>query len=334
MIISTLNEDSLQKIALETGGSYVRSISGDMDLEKIYESITKTVEDKDLKSGKRQHFEERFQWPLLFAIFLLLFESIYRERKREKRRWSFLFLLLLFVTTNSYAAVFSFKKGPATLYEEGKYQEALTGFLDQQIEQPNNYDLKYNLANTYYKMNQLEDAQKLYEQTAIYGEKELAQKSYYNLGNVANKQGKLKEAIEFYQKALELDPEDQDAKYNLEKTREELKKRIEEMKNRKEQQQQQNEQQDQQQNKQEEKKEEEQKKGGQKDKDEQNDQEEKKDSVQQAEGTTAEGSAGEKEGEVSKEEAVRILSNLQEERGKYLKEKIKGSGTYQVEKDW
>ncbi|MBT4128700.1 MAG: VWA domain-containing protein, partial [Nitrospina sp.] len=40
VILTKIDEPTLQKLALETGGSYVRSVSGDMDLQKLYmESI-------------------------------------------------------------------------------------------------------------------------------------------------------------------------------------------------------------------------------------------------------------------------------------------------------
>jgi Ca-activated chloride channel family protein len=61
MILTKIDEEVLQKIALTTGGSYVRSVTGDLDLEKIYQDIHKSVEEKELKSGKQKRFEERFQ---------------------------------------------------------------------------------------------------------------------------------------------------------------------------------------------------------------------------------------------------------------------------------
>ena len=63
VVTTQLDESTLQKIALDTGGSYVRSITGDLNLEKkSTKDITKRVESKELVSGKRKRFEERFQW--------------------------------------------------------------------------------------------------------------------------------------------------------------------------------------------------------------------------------------------------------------------------------
>ena len=82
MVLSRLDEATLQKIALKTGGSYVRSVTGDMDLNKIYqEDIRGTIEKKQLLATRRKRWEERFQWFLLAAIALLGIEFFMRETK-------------------------------------------------------------------------------------------------------------------------------------------------------------------------------------------------------------------------------------------------------------
>ncbi|OGW19199.1 MAG: hypothetical protein A3K09_02585, partial [Nitrospinae bacterium RIFCSPLOWO2_12_FULL_47_7] len=59
VVLSKLGESVLQKIALDTGGAYVRSVTGDMDLNKIYiEDIKKTVDKKALKTARRQLWQE------------------------------------------------------------------------------------------------------------------------------------------------------------------------------------------------------------------------------------------------------------------------------------
>ena len=58
----------------------------------------------------------------------------------------------------------------------------------------------------------------------------LEAQALYNLGNAMYRQGKLEEAVEYYKKTLELDPEDEDARKNLEFVREEIKRRMNEAK--------------------------------------------------------------------------------------------------------
>jgi Ca-activated chloride channel family protein len=84
------------------------------------------------------------------------------------------------------------------------------------------------MANSYYKMGQYEESQKLFESLTKSQDLKLAEKSFYNLGNTAYRQGRLKEAVEYYQEALKLDPTDEDVKFNLEFVRKEIKRRLEE----------------------------------------------------------------------------------------------------------
>lgn len=87
LVMSKINEAVLQKVALTTGGSYVRSVAGDIDLEKIYiEGIRQEVSRDELKSTRRKRMEERFQWPLFLGIFLIAFGEILGERRRSARK--------------------------------------------------------------------------------------------------------------------------------------------------------------------------------------------------------------------------------------------------------
>ena len=81
-MLSKLDEKTLQKIAIETGGSYVRSVTGDMDLDKIYRSeIREAMEKKELRSTRKKRWEERFQWFIFIGMLLLFAEFFIREKK-------------------------------------------------------------------------------------------------------------------------------------------------------------------------------------------------------------------------------------------------------------
>ena len=82
LVLSKLDETTLEKIALETGGSYVRSVTGDMDLNKIYkDDIRGSIEKKELRSTRKKRWEERFQWFVFAALVLLGLEFFMRETK-------------------------------------------------------------------------------------------------------------------------------------------------------------------------------------------------------------------------------------------------------------
>ena len=391
VVTTQLDESTLQKIALDTGGSYVRSITGDLDLEKIYKDITKKVESKELVSGKRKRFEERFQWPLLIALLLLILEIFVKERKGSQTVLGvmvFLCITVLPVQNIEAAPWDSQRKIGENDYQSKNYNKALKSFLEAQVKEPKDLELKYNTANSYYKMKEYDKAFKLFESTAKKGDNELSAKSFYNLGNTAYKMGRLKDSVGYYKKALEMKPDDKDAKFNLAFVRKEIKRRIEEerkrqakqknQKGKKGQKGQKNQQtqqgkggqkgQKQAQNQKEgenknlkkegenkvSKNDKGKKEGAGKGNEEKNGKEKKLEKVAKAEKASKDskkedqvkkqassiknegprgqkGSGGKK---MSEAEALRWLNSLSDERKKYLKRKMRGRRSYQVEKDW
>ena len=85
VILSRLDETALEKIALKTGGRYVRSTSNDLDLEAVYaQGIKANLEDQELGSKRRQRWEERFQWLLALAFLALALEALLPNRRRHE----------------------------------------------------------------------------------------------------------------------------------------------------------------------------------------------------------------------------------------------------------
>ncbi len=86
VVMTRLDEVTLEKIALETGGKYYRATPAEVELDRIYEEVRK-MEKKSLSSMQYTQFEERFQIPLAIAIFLLILEAVIPERRRVKKEW-------------------------------------------------------------------------------------------------------------------------------------------------------------------------------------------------------------------------------------------------------
>ena len=81
IVLSKINEPLLEKIAVKTGGAYVRSVHGDMDLRTIYlEQIQQSMEKKELRSSRRKRWTERFQWFLFAGLLCLAGEKLVREK--------------------------------------------------------------------------------------------------------------------------------------------------------------------------------------------------------------------------------------------------------------
>jgi Ca-activated chloride channel family protein len=84
MVTTKLEDKVLQDIALAGEGVYVRSVTGDLDLESIYlDEINQKMEKHELETTRRKRWEERYQWPLFLAATLLLAEALIGERQRH-----------------------------------------------------------------------------------------------------------------------------------------------------------------------------------------------------------------------------------------------------------
>ena len=100
---------------------------------------------------------------------------------------------------------------------EAQYRKALD------IE-PKNTTAQYNLANALQKQKKYEEASELLETfSKSVSDKNLKSASYYNQGVAYTKLKKLEESIESYKNALRLNPDDQQARENLQKALLELK---------------------------------------------------------------------------------------------------------------
>ncbi|MGA1844731.1 MAG: VWA domain-containing protein [bacterium] len=246
LILSTLDEGTLQGIALETGGRYVRSVTGDLDLEKIYLEGVRMMDQTELASTKKRVWEERFQWFLLLALIVLMIEQLLPEYRRERKRVSngariaclcaFLLLLPPWVSSLSAGILpLSKPKEAERFFADGHYDKALSAYLDAQIDSPDDPVLHYNIGATYYRMNKYEEAARNYEAAAARTtDIDLRERAYYNLGNCAYRMGKMEDAVAWYQKAIELDPNDGDAHYNMEFVRQEMQRRKEQAQERQE----------------------------------------------------------------------------------------------------
>lgn len=105
-------------------------------------------------------------------------------------------------------------------FESENYDEALEYYTAAKQEDPDLAEPYYNSGNTYYREGNLESAEMQTKQSIRTSERnedgQLAQKSYYNLGNSYFRAENWEEAVDAYKEALRLNPDDDEAKYNLE----------------------------------------------------------------------------------------------------------------------
>jgi tetratricopeptide (TPR) repeat protein len=128
------------------------------------------------------------------------------------------------------------------------YEGAMMAYHQAQEEAPELAEPHYNAANTHYRQAGYEQAQQEIEQALVSeeGQGPLDQNSYYNLGNVFFQAEQYETAIEAYKEALRLDPDDVQAKQNLELAQRQLQQQQQEQQQQEQQQDQDQENQDQQ----------------------------------------------------------------------------------------
>lgn len=80
MVVTKLDEASLEKIAISTGGSYIRSTNQSIGLTEIIEKINETQKTK-FKAAIFEEYNEQYQYLLGAALVLLLLELLMIPRK-------------------------------------------------------------------------------------------------------------------------------------------------------------------------------------------------------------------------------------------------------------
>ena len=86
VVKSRLNEATLERIALATGGTYIRSTSTEFGLELLYKQKLSKMEKREFESRLNKFYDERFQIFLGFALLLILLEPFISERKPRSMR--------------------------------------------------------------------------------------------------------------------------------------------------------------------------------------------------------------------------------------------------------
>ncbi len=245
IVHSRLDESLLRRIADIAGGEYLRSVSGDTGLARIY-SLHMAGGGTQETEERIQRFTDRSQWFVGLAFFLLLAEVLLSARKggRFAPLLGGMLLLSLLTPQAAEAGARDLARQGLDSYERGDFATALERFLAAQAEDPDSPATAYNAGAAAYK-NQ-DHAQALAQfQRAAQGlaqgldhkpeQAELLAKSLYNQGNAAYRLGRLPEAVSLYEQALELTPEDQDTRLNLDFVRRQLERQEQEKQERKDQ---------------------------------------------------------------------------------------------------
>ena len=86
IVKTVLKEDVLQKLALGTGGTYVRSAPGDTGLERVFNESITHLKRSEQETRTAKIYEERFVWPIAAALLLLAWEALLSDRRKTNGR--------------------------------------------------------------------------------------------------------------------------------------------------------------------------------------------------------------------------------------------------------
>ena len=226
IVITKLNEAELRDIASKGNGIYQLFTGTDEVVSKL-EAQLGSMDQRKLTVDSLVNYKNFFQWFLLLALLALVIESLLSEREKTGEssfvpaaKKAALFLGVLFFLP---AATFAqnekkiLKKGNEA-YEKKEYDKAITNYKDVVGKNPANATAQFNLGNALYKTKKTDEAISAYDNALLNaGTKEDKSKAYYNKGVVLQKNDKLPDCIDAYKNALKLNPDDEDARQNLQR---------------------------------------------------------------------------------------------------------------------
>lgn len=217
-IVTVKLNKNIKELALKSGGAYIDFTIDKSDIEIILKDIKSNSSNEFTDNKKYKVYTELFYYPLALALFFIFLA--FNSFPKFKKKISILILAIFFYINNSSleASILDFKtlEDAKKDYKNGNYSKSSDKYKDF-INKPEG---KYNFANSLYKDGKYESALKAYSDISTSND-DLRFKKLHNMGNSYVKLNDLENAIKMYEKALSI-KEDKETKENLEKVKEAL----------------------------------------------------------------------------------------------------------------
>ena len=226
VVVSKLNDQLLKTISESTNGIYQPFSSTDAVVGNI-QRVLASMPQRVVRDNSLANFESLAHYLFAAVLLLLLIELFISERKTFRKRMqnaktAVAAVSILLLTLPAWAQTENehIQQGNAA-YKEGKFEEAAQHYRQALEVKPDNNTAQFNLAAALYKAKDKEGALQAYDKSIENYTKanDLAKlsQSYYNKAVVLHNDNKIDECIEDYKRALRINPNDDDARHNLQK---------------------------------------------------------------------------------------------------------------------
>ena len=217
-------------------------------------------------------------------------------------------------------------------YQNREFEEARNYYESLIRERGNNPQAQFGRGSSSFQQGDMETAEQAFEQSIKSSDLNLRSKALYNLGNTFYQNKKTEEALSYYRKALELDPNDKEAKYNYEFLR--YQQDPPEDDNQKQDQSKEEENKEEQEQEKQEEKDQQDKEEQEQEKEEEKDQQDKEEEKDQQEQQQQEKEASEEQKTQDLKQAESILDALKQDEKIMQKQQIARAKSRKLAKDW
>jgi tetratricopeptide (TPR) repeat protein len=218
-IITKLNQEELSNIAKNGHGLYQLYSTTNEVANNIKSQLSGIGKEASVSDSSFKAFKQYFQYLLAGALLFLLIEFFISEKIRLNKKITATLVIFCFIGNTSIAQSVKNKiiKGNEA-YKKNNYDAAESSYRDALKIAETNTTASYNLGNALYREDNTDEAAESFDNTIKNSTDNITKENaYYNKGVACQKAKKLPECINAYENALMLNPNDEDARQNLQR---------------------------------------------------------------------------------------------------------------------
>jgi Ca-activated chloride channel homolog len=205
-VITRLDDTALQIIAQQSGGIYRRAAESGIEVVDLLNVIREMSISQSVSASQIRRVE-RFGIFVFVAIVALLASPM------KPRQFS---VSLMLVLAGCAGPVENYNNAGNRSFSSGAYAQAVEAYQQAQVVEPDEAASYYNAGTAYLAADDVDQAIVFLGQALLTADPALLPDIYYNLGNAYAAVNRNIDAIDAYQNALRLQPDDDAARYNLE----------------------------------------------------------------------------------------------------------------------